>query len=88
MTAASLSAALAEQVLAGRPPGALAEDIQGLDQVDAAAIAAAAAGGSFGFGGLSVVLVGDAAVVTPQLEKVGFPAPLLLDVEGRPAGSK
>jgi zinc protease len=88
MTAASVSAALSEQVLARRPPGSLADDVQALDQADPAAIAAAATGGAFGFGGLSVVLVGDAAAVMPQLEKAGFPAPLRLDVEGRPAGSK
>jgi zinc protease len=85
MTASSLAAALSDQVLAGRPPGSMADDVTMLDRADPASIAAAATGGTFGFDGLALVLVGDARTVLPQLEKAGFPPPLLLDVEGRPA---
>ncbi len=88
LTASTVARSLTEQVLAGRPPGALAEEVLALDRADAPAIAAAATGGAFAFDGLAVVLVGDAAAVLPQLAKAGLPAPLLLDVEGRPAKAR
>ncbi len=88
LTASDIAMALTDQALAGRPAGSLAEDALALDRTDSASISGAATGGDFGLGGLAVVLVGDAAAVVPQLEKAGLPAPLLLDVEGRPVTAR
>jgi predicted Zn-dependent peptidase len=81
---AGLVRLLAEDVLAGRPPSALRDEVAALDQASAARVDAAARGGTFAFDGLTLVLVGDRAAVLPQLEKAGVPAATLLDVEGRP----
>ena len=80
---AGLVRLLAEDVLAGRPPSALRDEVAALDQASAARVDAAARGGTFAFDGLTLVLVGDRAAVLPQLEKAGVPAATLLDAEGR-----
>jgi zinc protease len=83
-TTAGLAERLAAAVLEGRPPDALRAEAAALGTVDAARASADARGGTYGFGGLTVVLVGDRAAVTSQLQQAGLPAPILADPEGAP----
>jgi len=83
-TAASIADAMARAVVGGRPASFLTDEVAALDAADAAAAQAAATGGAYRFGALTLVLVGDRAKVLPQLEQAGLPAPEAVDVEGRP----
>jgi len=80
-TSASLADALAAAVLAGRPASALADDMAALDATAPAAARAAATGGAFAPGSMTVVLVGDRKAVLPQLERAGWPAGVLSAVK-------
>lgn len=86
-TAERLAGAEARAILAGRPDDALARAGAALPEVDVARADAEARAGTYRYGGLAVVLVGDARAVLPQLEKAGFPAPERVDAEGRPVGA-
>ncbi|MGC4000152.1 MAG: pitrilysin family protein [Anaeromyxobacter sp.] len=81
-TSHALAAFMAGAVREGRPAGALAADAAALARVDAAAAVAEARSGPYGFGGLTVVLVGDRARVLPQLQQAGLPAPVEAGVDG------
>jgi predicted Zn-dependent peptidase len=84
-TSEGLADLLAEQALEGRPPDALRREAALLPDVTASAASAEAKAGPYRFDGLTVVLVGDAAKVVPQLEKAGFRVTARLDPEARPA---
>jgi len=84
-TTSGLADLLAEAARNRRPPDALRREAAALASMDTASASAVAKGGVFGFGGMTVVLVGDRKAIEPQLAKAGLPAPVLLDVEGRPA---
>jgi len=86
-TTSGLAGALAEAVLAGRPADALRREAAAFAAVDTAAAGAVARSGTFGFAGLTIVLVGDRKAILPQLEKAGFPAPTFADVEGAPVAA-
>ena len=81
-TTEGLAAALARGVLEGRPADALRQEVTALARADATAASAEARAGPYGFGGFTIVLVGDRARILPQLEKAGLPAPTFLDAEG------
>jgi predicted Zn-dependent peptidase len=83
-TTAGLADALAAAVLEGRPPDALRREAEALAAVEPARAAAEARTGPYGFGGFTVVLVGDRKAVLPQLQKAGFPRPALVDPDGTP----
>ncbi|GAO03255.1 pitrilysin family protein [Anaeromyxobacter sp. PSR-1] len=83
-TTAGLADALAAAVLEGRPPDALRREAEALAAVEPARAVAEAKTGPYAFGGLTVVLVGDRKAVVPQLEKAGFPRPVVVDAEGIP----
>jgi predicted Zn-dependent peptidase len=81
-TTEGLADLLARGVLEGRPADALRQEVTALARADAALASAEARAGPYGFGGFTVVLVGDRARILPQLEKAGLPAPTFLDPEG------
>lgn len=81
-TTEGLAGALARTVLEGRPTDALRQQVAALGHADAAAASAEARAGPYGFGGFTIVLVGDSARILPQLEQAGLPAPIFLDPEG------
>jgi predicted Zn-dependent peptidase len=82
-TGEGLADLLATQALEGRAPDALRREAALLPEVTAAAATAEAKGGPYRFEGLTVVLVGDAAKVVPQLEKAGLAVKSRVDAEGR-----
>ncbi len=69
----------------GRPVDAVTQDLTALANVDLDVVNAAAKSGLYGWDDLLVVLVGDKEQVLPQLEEAGFPAPTVVDAEGKPA---
>jgi hypothetical protein len=84
-TCGGLADLLAEQALEGRSSDALRREASLIPEVDAAAATAEARDGPYRFDGLTVVLVGDALKVVPQLEKAGVTVTSRLDAEARPA---
>ncbi len=71
-------------VVQERPLDALARQLAALDAATLEAVNADARSGLYDWNALTVVLVGDAAAIVPQLEKAGFGAPQRVDLEGRP----
>jgi zinc protease len=66
-----------------RPADAVARDLAALEKVDLPAVNAFVRQGFFAWKDLQVVLVGDRALILPQLEAAGFGAPLAADADGR-----
>ncbi len=83
-TTSSTAEVIAGFVVQERPLDALAKQLAALDAATLAAVNADAKSGLYDWGALTVVLVGDAVQLVPQLEKAGFPAPERVDLEGRP----
>jgi predicted Zn-dependent peptidase len=82
-TTASLAGALTELAASGRPLDAIATSLPMLERVNLDAVNALARSGLYDWGSLVVVLVGDAVVVTEQLEAAGFAKPeLVAGVDG------
>jgi len=82
-TTGSLAGSLTELAANGRPLDAIATSLATLEHVDLAAVNALARSGLYDWESLLVVLVGDAASVTKQLEAAGFPPPeLVAGVDG------
>jgi len=69
----------------GRPVDAVRRDLAALGRVDLAAVNALAKSGLYDWNDLLIVLVGDKEQVLPQLQDAGFPAPTVVDTEGKPA---
>ncbi len=84
-TTGRLAGTLAGIVSDGRPRDALARLSKELDGLQLADLNELAQSGLYDWSRLAVVIVGDAALVEPQLREAGFPAPLRLDAEGQPA---
>ena len=74
-TTGSLAGTLTELAASGRPLDAIAVAFANLERVDLAAVNSLARSGLYDWGSLLVVLVGDAASVTAQLEAAGFARP-------------
>jgi predicted Zn-dependent peptidase len=82
-TTGSLAGSLTELAANGRPLDGIATALASLESVDLAAVNALARSGLYDWESLLVVLVGDAASVTSQLEAAGFPRPeLVAGVDG------
>jgi predicted Zn-dependent peptidase len=87
-TTGNTTAAAAEAVSGllrnGRPADAVRQDLAQVPGIDLEAVNALARSGLYRWDDLLVVLVGDKAEVLPQLAAEGFPAPTLLDADGKP----
>ncbi len=83
-TTSSQAAMLVGLTSDGRPLDATATELAGLSAVALPALNDEARSGLYAWDGLLVVLVGDRAEVLGQLESAGFPAPEIVDAEGRP----
>ena len=68
----------------GRPVDAVRQDLAAIPAADLASVNALAASGLYRWDDLLIVLVGDKETVLPQLAEAGFPAPRLMDVDGKP----
>jgi zinc protease len=75
---------LADLLASGRPLDATGRDLAALDAVALEGALRQAHSGIFDWSSLLVVLVGDRDAILPQLAAAGFPAPRVLDSEGRP----
>lgn len=75
---------LANLLRSGRPVDAVRQDLAAIPAADLASVNALAASGLYKWEDLLIVLVGDKDTVLPQLAEAGFPAPRLLDVDGKP----
>ena len=83
-TTNSLAGTLARIVADGRPLDALARADAALAAAGVDEVNAAARSGILDWNGLVVTLVGDRAEIEKQLKAAGFPAPIVVDDEGRP----
>ncbi len=83
-TTNSLAATFADLLADGRSPEALREQLSVMERLDPPALNALARSGLFDWSSLVVVLVGDKKEVLPQLQKEGFPTPILANPEGEP----
>jgi predicted Zn-dependent peptidase len=83
-TTGRLAGTLAGLVSDGRPRDALARSSAELGQLALADLNELAKSGLYDWSQLTVVIVGDAALVEAQLREAGFGEPLRLDPEGRP----
>ncbi len=83
-TTAAAAEAVAGLVRGGRPVDAVRQDLAHVPGVDLEAVNALARAGLYRWDDLLVVLVGDKAAVMPQLAAEGFPAPTMLDADGKP----
>jgi zinc protease len=82
-TTGSLAGTLTELAADGRPLDAIATELASLERVNLDAVNAMARSGLYDWDSLLVVLVGDSASVSAQLEAAGFPRPdLNLGVDG------
>ncbi len=68
----------------GRPADALRLDLAAVPGIDLDGLNALARSGLFSWDDLLVVLVGDRETVVPQLQEAGFPAPAIVDENGKP----
>jgi predicted Zn-dependent peptidase len=68
----------------GRPVDAMRRDLADIPATDLAAINGLATSGLYKWSDLLIVLVGDRTQVLPQLAEAGFPAPRIVDVDGKP----
>ncbi|MBK8167798.1 MAG: insulinase family protein [bacterium] len=83
-TTAAAAEAVAGLLRNGRPADAVRQDLAQVPGIDLEAVNALARSGLYRWDDLLVVLVGDKAAVLPQLAAEGFPAPTLLDADGKP----
>jgi predicted Zn-dependent peptidase len=83
-TTGRLAGTVAGLVSDARPLDALARSLKELGGVQLDDLNRAARSGLYAWSALTVVIVGDAAAVAPQLVQSGFGEPLRLDAEGRP----
>ncbi len=81
----SLAATLVALAADGRPLDSVATDLGSLSAVDLELVNRIARSGLFDWNGFRIVLVGDAEAVASQLVEAGFPAPQVVDQQGRPA---
>ena len=82
-TTAGIAGNLAQHLTRGRPIDATARDLAALDAVTLEQVNTLAASGLFEWSGLNVILVGDRAAISEQLTAAGFPAPIVVDAEGK-----
>ncbi len=80
----SMASTLVSLASDGRPLDDVATAFASLEEVDLEGSNALARSGLFDWDTLSIMLVGDAETVIPQLEEFGFPAPEIVDMAGRP----
>jgi predicted Zn-dependent peptidase len=83
-TTGRLAGTFAGLVSDGRPLDALRGEAAALDTLTLDDLNAAARSGLYAWDMLTIVIVGDAAAVVPQLVEAGFGAPQRMDEEGRP----
>jgi zinc protease len=84
-TTGAMAGLVAELVRTDRPMDALRQDLGVVPRIDLGGINNEAKSGLYNWDDLMIVLVGDKDTVLPQLEEAGFPAPQIVDQEGRPA---
>lgn len=83
-TTGAAADAVATLLRNGRPADAVRQDLAQVPGIDLEAANGLARSGLYHWDDLLVVLVGDKAQVLPQLAAEGFPAPTLLDADGKP----